>query len=225
LGDVVQKRIDKLFIGLDRIHICSVGLSANKKLSRGNATIDCRSVRVDGISSHWFITRAHVQGRIQRLVSFLEYSTYGHACKLSSMLKRLLDGINRQPTKMRAKLSVVRFRSHDELRSGLHCLMVTNITCMISTVDNEVNDAIWVIRKLLQGIVKLVIIKTWLGVECIEVVNLPLALVNKNTSMELPILIIQGVQKFRNFTKLKLVETPQTPISLKPSIHEVSEYT
>ena len=28
LGDVVQKRIDKLFIGLDRIHICSVGTRA-----------------------------------------------------------------------------------------------------------------------------------------------------------------------------------------------------
>jgi hypothetical protein len=37
LGDVVQKRIDKLFIGLDRVHICSMGLSTNKKLSRGNA--------------------------------------------------------------------------------------------------------------------------------------------------------------------------------------------
>jgi hypothetical protein len=49
LGDVVQKRIDKLFIGLDRIHICSVDLSTNKKLSRGNATIDCRSVGVDGM--------------------------------------------------------------------------------------------------------------------------------------------------------------------------------
>jgi hypothetical protein len=36
---------------------------------------------------------------------------------------------------------------------------------------------------------------------------------------------IQGVQKFRNFAKLKLIETPQTPISLKSSIHEVSEYT
>jgi hypothetical protein len=36
---------------------------------------------------------------------------------------------------------------------------------------------------------------------------------------------LQGVQKFRNFAKLKLVETPQTPISLKSSIHEVSEYT
>jgi hypothetical protein len=64
LGDVVQKHIDKLFIGLDRVHICSMGLSTNKKLSRGNATIDRRSVRVDGIGSHWFVTRMHVQGRI-----------------------------------------------------------------------------------------------------------------------------------------------------------------
>jgi hypothetical protein len=48
LGDVVQKHIDKLFIGLDRVHICSMGLSTNKKLSRGNATIDRRGVRVDG---------------------------------------------------------------------------------------------------------------------------------------------------------------------------------
>jgi hypothetical protein len=109
LGDVVQKRIDKLFIGLDRIHICSVGLSTNKKLSRGNATIDRRSVSVDGIGSHWFVTRTYVQGRIWRLVSFLEYSTHGHACELSSMLEHLLDGINRQPTKMRSKLSIVRF--------------------------------------------------------------------------------------------------------------------
>jgi hypothetical protein len=70
---------------------------------------------VDGIGSHWFIMRTHVQGRIQRLVSFLEYSTHGHACKLGSMLKRLLDGINRQPTEARAKLSVVRFQSHDKL--------------------------------------------------------------------------------------------------------------
>jgi hypothetical protein len=30
LGDVVQKLIDKLFIGLDSIHICSVGLSTTK---------------------------------------------------------------------------------------------------------------------------------------------------------------------------------------------------
>jgi hypothetical protein len=88
-----------------------VGLSTNKKLSRGNATIDRQSVGVDGIGSHWFITRTHVQGRIRRLVSFLEYSTHGHACELSSTLERLLDGINRQPTKMRAKLSVVRFKS------------------------------------------------------------------------------------------------------------------
>jgi hypothetical protein len=87
--------------------------------------------------------RMHVQGGIRRLVSFLEYSTHGHACKLSSMLKHLLDGVNRQPTETRAKLPVVRFRSHDELRSGLHCLMVTNVTCTISMVDDEVDDAIW----------------------------------------------------------------------------------
>jgi hypothetical protein len=109
LGDVVQKCIDKLFIGLDRVHICSMGLSTNKKLSRGKATIDRRSVRVDGIGSHWFIMGMHVQGRIQRLVSFLEYSTHGHACKLSSVLERLLDGVNKQPTEARAKLSIVRF--------------------------------------------------------------------------------------------------------------------
>jgi hypothetical protein len=70
------------------------------------------------------------------------------------MLERLLDGMNRQPTETRVKLPVVRFQSHDELRSGLHCLMVRNIMCMISTVDDEVNDAIWVICKLLQGVVK-----------------------------------------------------------------------
>jgi hypothetical protein len=86
-----------------------VGLSTNKKLSRGNTTIDRRSVRVDGISSHWFVTRMQVQGRIWRLVSFLEYSTHGHACELSGTLEHLLDGINRQPTETRAKLSVVRF--------------------------------------------------------------------------------------------------------------------
>jgi hypothetical protein len=102
----------------------SMGLSTNKKLSRGNATIDHRSVRVDGIGSHWFVTRTYVQGRIWRLLSFLEYSTHGHACELSSVLKHLLDGINRQPTEMRAKLSVVRFRSHDKLRSSLYCFMV-----------------------------------------------------------------------------------------------------
>jgi hypothetical protein len=144
---------------LDRIHICSVGFSTNKKLSRGNATINRRSVRVDGIGSHWFITRTHVEGRIWRLVSFLEYSTHGHACKLSSTLERLLDGVNRQPTEARSKLPVVRLRSHYELRSGLHCLMVANVTCTISTVDDEVNDAIWVVRKLLQGIVKFVFMK------------------------------------------------------------------
>jgi hypothetical protein len=108
LGDVVQKCIDKLFIQLDRIHICSVGLSTNKELSRGNATIDRWSVRVDGIGSHWFITRMHVQGGIWRLVSFLEYSTHGHVCKLSGMLECLLDGIKRQPTETRVKLPVVR---------------------------------------------------------------------------------------------------------------------
>jgi hypothetical protein len=102
----------------------------------------------------------HVQGRIWRLVSFLEYRTHGHASELSSTLERLLDGINRQPTKMRVKLPVVRLRSHDKLRSGLHCLMVANVTCTISTVDDKVNDAIWVIRKLLQGVVKFVVIRT-----------------------------------------------------------------
>jgi hypothetical protein len=74
----------QLFIGLDRVHICSVGLSTNKELSRGNATIDRRSVGVDGIGSHWFVTRTHIQGRIRRLVSFLEYSTHGHACEKCS---------------------------------------------------------------------------------------------------------------------------------------------
>jgi hypothetical protein len=73
------------------------------------------------------------------------------------MLKHLLDGVNRQPTEMRVKLSVVRFQSHDKLRSGLYCLMVANVTCTISMVDDEVDDAIWVVRKLLQGIVKFVI--------------------------------------------------------------------
>jgi hypothetical protein len=166
-----------------------VGFSTNKKLSRGNATIDRRSVRVDGIGSHWFIARTDVQGRIQRLVSFLEYSTHGHACEF----ERLLDGINRQPTERRAKLSIVRFRSHDELRSGLHCLMVTNVMRTISMVDNKVDDAIWVIRKLLQGIVKFVIIRTRLRVECIKVMNLPFVLVDKNTSTELPMLIIHWI--------------------------------
>jgi hypothetical protein len=80
------------------------------------------------------------------------------------MLERLLDGVNRQPTEMRAKLPIVRFRSHDELRSGLHCLMVANVMCMISMVDDEVDDAIWVIHKLLQGVVKFVIIRTRLRV-------------------------------------------------------------
>jgi hypothetical protein len=93
--------------------------------------------------------RMHVQGGIQILVSFLEYSTHGHACELSSMLEHLLDGINRQPTETRAKLPVVRLQSHDELRSGLHCLMVTNVMCTISTLDDKVDDAIWVIHKLL----------------------------------------------------------------------------
>jgi hypothetical protein len=109
------------------------------------------------------------------------------------MLKCLLDGINRQPTEMRAKLPLVRFRSHDGLRSGLHCLMVANVMHTISTVDNEVDDAIWVVRKLLQGIVKFVVIRTRLRVECIEVMNLPFALVDKNTSTELPILIIHWI--------------------------------
>jgi hypothetical protein len=161
LGDVVQKCIDKLFIGLDRVHICSTGLSTNEKLSRGNATIDRWSVGVDGIGSHWFDTRTHVQGRIRRLVSFLEYSTHGHACKLGSTLKSLLDGVNRQPTEMRAELSVVRFRSHDKLRSGLYCLMVANVlTSTISTVDDKVDDALWVVRKLLKGVMKFIVIRT-----------------------------------------------------------------
>jgi hypothetical protein len=68
--------------------------------------------------------------------------------------------------------------------------MVANVTRTISTVDDEVDDAIWVVRKLLQGIVKFVIIRTRLRVECIEVMNLLFTLVNKNTSTELPILII-----------------------------------
>jgi hypothetical protein len=47
---------------------------------------------------------------------------------------------------MRAKLSVVRFQSHYKLRSSLHCVMVTNVMCMISTVDDEVDDAVWVVH-------------------------------------------------------------------------------
>jgi hypothetical protein len=110
------------------------------------------------------------------------------------MLERLLDGVNRQPTETRAKLSVVRFRSHDKLRSGLYCFMVANVTSMISTVDDEVDDAVWVVRKLLQGIVKfVVVIRTRLRVECIEVMNLPFVLVDKNMSTELPILIIHWI--------------------------------
>jgi hypothetical protein len=62
---------------LDRIHICSVGLSTNKELSRGNATIDCQSVRVDGIGSHWFITRMQVQGGIWDLYHFLSIVLMG----------------------------------------------------------------------------------------------------------------------------------------------------
>jgi hypothetical protein len=58
----------------------------------------------------------------------------------------------------------------------------------ISTVDDEVDDAIWVIRKLLQGF-----FRTRLRVECIKVMNLPFVLVDKNTSTELPILIIHWI--------------------------------
>jgi hypothetical protein len=97
------------------------------------------------------------------------------------MLERLLDGVNRQPTETRAKLPIVRLQSHEELRSGLHCLMVLNVMCMISMVDDNVDDTIWVICKLTQGIMKFVIIRTRLGVKCIKVVNLPLTLVNKNS--------------------------------------------
>jgi hypothetical protein len=35
--------------------------------------------------------------------------------------------------------------------------MVANVMRTISTVDNEVDDAIWVVRKLLQGVVKFAI--------------------------------------------------------------------
>jgi hypothetical protein len=72
--------------------------------------------------------------------------------------------------------------------------MVANITSTISKVDNEVNDTVWVIHKLLQGIMKfVVVIRTPLRVECIEVMNLPFVLVDKNRSTELPILIIHWI--------------------------------
>jgi hypothetical protein len=71
--------------------------------------------------------------------------------------------------------------------------MVANVTCTISMVDDEVDDAIWVICKLLAGVMKFIIIRTWLCVECIELMNLPFALVDKNMSTELPILIIHGI--------------------------------
>jgi hypothetical protein len=107
------------------------------------------------------------------------------------MLERLLDGVDRQPPETRAKLSVVRFRSHDKFRGGLYCFMIANITSTISTVDDEVDDTVWVVRKLLHGVMKfVVVIRTRLCVECIEVMNLPFVLVEKNTSTELPILII-----------------------------------
>jgi hypothetical protein len=61
-------------------------------------------------------------------------------------------------------------------------------------VDNEVDDAVWVVRKLLQGIMKfVVVIRTRLRVECNEVMNLSFVLVDKNTSTELPILIIHWI--------------------------------
>jgi hypothetical protein len=71
--------------------------------------------------------------------------------------------------------------------------MVVNVTYTISTVDDKVDVAIGVVCKLLQGVTKFVVIRTRLGVECIEVVNLSLALVNKNMSTELPILIIYWI--------------------------------
>jgi uncharacterized protein (UPF0333 family) len=72
--------------------------------------------------------------------------------------------------------------------------MVANVMSTISTVDNKVDDAVWVVHKLLQGIMKfVVVIRTRLRVECIEVMNLPFVLVDKNTSTELPILIIHGI--------------------------------
>jgi hypothetical protein len=73
--------------------------------------------------------------------------------------------------------------------------MVANVTRTISTVDEEVDDAIWVVHKLLQGVVKFVVSRTRLRVKCIEVMNLPFALVDKNTSMELPILSYIGSGK------------------------------
>jgi hypothetical protein len=71
--------------------------------------------------------------------------------------------------------------------------MVANVMSMISMVDDKVDDAIWVVRKLLQGIMKFVIIRTRLCVECIKVMNLSFVLVDKNTSTELPILIIYWI--------------------------------
>jgi hypothetical protein len=91
------------------------------------------------------------------------------------------------------KLPVVRFQSHDELKIGLHCLRVANVMRTISTVDDKVDDAIWVVRKLLQGIVKFIVIRTRLRVKCIEVMNLSFTLVDKNMSTELPILIIHWI--------------------------------
>jgi hypothetical protein len=52
--------------------------------------------------------------------------------------------------------------------------MVANVTRMMSTVDNKVNDAIWVIRKLLQGVVNSSLSELgFVAVECIEVANEP----------------------------------------------------
>jgi hypothetical protein len=62
--------------------------------------------------------------------------------------------------------------------------MVANVTSTIGMVDDEVDDAIWVIHKLIQGVVKFVVIRTRLRVECIEVMNLPFMLVDKNTSIK-----------------------------------------
>jgi hypothetical protein len=58
--------------------------------------------------------------------------------------------------------------------------MVVIVTSTISTVDDEVNDAVWVVRKLLQGVMKfVVIIRTRLRVECTKAMNLPFVLVDK----------------------------------------------
>ena len=83
------------------IHIIDQGVFTNEKLCHGNTQVDGRSVRVDGVCSYSFISMWDVESWESGFEMFSQGQSSGCHSPLSGVLKRLLDGISIDPTKIR----------------------------------------------------------------------------------------------------------------------------